>query len=53
MKDALRVLKQEVKDSKRIVDITDERAEFNEKGGIVCRQNSVRDAPIWKKRVER
>ena len=50
--DKLGVSKQEVKDCKKVIAITDEGANFNEKGDIEWVQDSVRKSPIWKERIE-
>lgn len=52
VRDELGVSEQEIKESKKVIDITDEGATFNEKGKIDWVQDNVREAPIWKERVE-
>lgn len=51
-RDVLGVSKREIQESKRVVQITDEGASFDEKGKIVWAQDRPRDAPIWEERVE-
>lgn len=51
-RDELGVSKQEVKDTGSVIDITDEGANFNEKGKIDWSQESPKDAPVWTDRVE-
>jgi hypothetical protein len=52
VKDELGVSAQEIKETKKVVEISDEGARFNEKGKIEWDQDDVRSAPIWKDRVE-
>ncbi|KAG9552859.1 DUF221-domain-containing protein, partial [Aureobasidium melanogenum] len=52
VKDELGVSTQEVKETKKVIDISDESARFNEKGKIEWDEDDVRKAPIWKDRVE-
>ncbi|KAI4757530.1 DUF221-domain-containing protein [Aureobasidium sp. EXF-3400] len=52
VKDELGVSTQEVKETKKVIDISDEGARFNEKGKIEWDEDDVRKAPIWKDRVE-
>ncbi|KAH0340249.1 DUF221-domain-containing protein, partial [Aureobasidium melanogenum] len=52
VKDELGVSTQEIKETKKVIDISDEGARFNEKGKIEWDEDDVRKAPIWKDRVE-
>jgi hypothetical protein len=52
VKDDLGVSTQEIKETKKVIDISDDGARFNEKGKIVWHEDDVRHAPIWKDRVE-
>jgi len=52
VKDDLGVSTQEIKETKKVIDISDDGARFNEKGKIVWDEDDVRQAPIWKDRVE-
>ncbi|KAK5019051.1 phosphate metabolism protein 7, partial [Cryomyces antarcticus] len=51
-KDDIGISKEEVEKTKKVVEITDEGARFDGKGNIVWDQEKVREAPIWKERVE-
>lgn len=52
VRDEIGISREEVKKSSKVIEITDEGASFDEKGKIVWDQDNVRDAPIWKDRVE-
>lgn len=52
VRDELGVSKQEIEETKEVVDISDDCARFNEKGKIEWDRDDVRKAPIWKDRVE-
>lgn len=52
VKDELGVSEQEIKESKKVIDISDDRAHFDEKGKIQWDRDDLRKAPIWKDRVE-
>jgi hypothetical protein len=52
VRDKLGVSRQEVRECKRVTEITDEGASFDEKGKILWDQERLRDAPIWEERVE-
>jgi len=52
VRDEIGISKEEVEKSEKVIEITDEGARFDEKGRIVWDQEKVREAPIWKERVE-
>ncbi|TIA19856.1 DUF221-domain-containing protein [Aureobasidium pullulans] len=52
VRDELGVSAQEIKETKKVIDISDEGARFNEKGKIEWDEDDLRQAPIWKPRVE-
>lgn len=51
-RDRIGISREEVKKSSKVVSITDEGADFDEKSRIVWNQQSLRDAPLWEERVE-
>jgi hypothetical protein len=52
VRDDMGISKQEVKDSREVVDISDEFARFDEKGKIVWDVEHVVNVPVWEKRVD-
>lgn len=52
VRDDIGISKEEVKKSEKVVEITDERARFDEKGYIIWDEGKVKEAPIWRERVE-
>jgi hypothetical protein len=52
VRDELGVSAQEIKETKKVIDISDEGARFNEKGKIEWDEDDLRQAPVWKPRVE-
>ncbi|KAI5251124.1 DUF221-domain-containing protein [Aureobasidium subglaciale] len=52
VRDEVGVSAQEIKETERVIEISDEGARFDEKGKIVWDEDDVRKAPIWKDRVE-
>jgi len=52
VRDELGVSAQEIKETKKVIEISDEGARFNEKGKIEWDEDDLRQAPIWKPRVE-
>ena len=51
-KDSLGVSAEQVKDLQVVMQATDEGASFDEKGNVIWDQENLRDAPIWKERVD-
>jgi calcium permeable stress-gated cation channel len=42
----------QIKEIRPVVDIVDRSASLNRKGDVIWDQDNLRDAPIWKDRVD-
>jgi len=52
VRDEMGVSAQEISDCSEIIEISDECATFDAKGGIVWDKERLREIPVWKKRVD-